>query len=264
MFSQRSHGGRQPRGCLRRVGDLSRRASTCRRRNRSAPERTGHEPQRDRQLHLGVADPLSATPSSPAGTGTSSCPLPCCAGSTACWSPPGEKVLAVRPRFKGRVNNLDPQFRRASGSSCTTRRATTSRGCSPTRPHRKDGKRDQDAVRDEHDGGAAGRLGAGLPRISDGQRLLLLDMLAHVRCRAEGGSRVAIIMKGLPLCIGDAGSGESEICRVWDGRPRAGPRLAGHRCRLVLRGEVRPHVPPLPGPVGHTATAQDGGVGLGG
>ena len=80
-------------------------------------------------------------------------------------------------------------------------------------PYGKDWKRDQDAVRDEHDRGAAGRFGPGLPRISDGQLLFLLHMLAHVRSRAEGGSRVAIIMNGSPLFTGDAGSGESEIRR---------------------------------------------------
>ena len=80
-------------------------------------------------------------------------------------------------------------------------------------PYGKDWKRDQDAVRDEHDRGAAGRFGPGLPRISDGQFLFLLHMLAHVQSRAEGGSRVAIIMNGSPLFTGDAGSGESEIRR---------------------------------------------------
>ena len=80
-------------------------------------------------------------------------------------------------------------------------------------PYGKDWKRDQDAVRDEHDRGAAGRFGPGLPRISDGQLLFLLHMLAHVRNRDEGGSRVAIIMNGSPLFTGDAGSGESEIRR---------------------------------------------------
>ena len=80
-------------------------------------------------------------------------------------------------------------------------------------PYGKDWKRDQDAVRDEHDRGAAGRFAPGLPRISDGQLLFLLHMLAHARERAEGGSRIAIIMNGSPLFTGDAGSGESEIRR---------------------------------------------------
>jgi type I restriction enzyme M protein len=80
-------------------------------------------------------------------------------------------------------------------------------------PYGKDWKRDEDAVRAEHERGAAGRFGAGLPRISDGQLLFLLHMLAHAKDRKEGGSRIAIIMNGSPLFTGDAGSGESEIRR---------------------------------------------------
>ena len=80
-------------------------------------------------------------------------------------------------------------------------------------PYGKDWKRDQDAVRAEHDRGAAGRFGPGLPRISDGQLLFLLHMLAHAKDPAGGGSRIAIIMNGSPLFTGDAGSGESEIRR---------------------------------------------------
>ncbi len=80
-------------------------------------------------------------------------------------------------------------------------------------PYGKDWKRDEAAVRKEHEKGAAGRFGAGLPRISDGQLLFLQHMLAHMKPPAEGGSRVAIIMNGSPLFTGDAGSGESEIRR---------------------------------------------------
>ena len=80
-------------------------------------------------------------------------------------------------------------------------------------PYGKDWKRDVDTVRAEHDRGPAGRFAPGLPRISDGQLLFLLHMLAHMRGPAEGGSRVAIIMNGSPLFTGDAGSGESEIRR---------------------------------------------------
>ena len=80
-------------------------------------------------------------------------------------------------------------------------------------PYGKDWKRDRDAVRAEHDRGAAGRFAPGLPRISDGQLLFLLHMLAHAKKPAQGGTRVAIIMNGSPLFTGDAGSGESEIRR---------------------------------------------------
>src|SRR5437879_2430720 len=80
-------------------------------------------------------------------------------------------------------------------------------------PYGKDWKRDEDAVRAEHERGPAGRFAAGLPRISDGQLLFLLQMLAHAKDSKEGGSRIAIIMNGSPLFTGDAGSGESEIRR---------------------------------------------------
>jgi type I restriction enzyme M protein len=80
-------------------------------------------------------------------------------------------------------------------------------------PYGKDWKRDESAVRAEHERGPAGRFAAGLPRISDGQLLFLLHMLAHAKSAEEGGSRIAIIMNGSPLFTGDAGSGESEIRR---------------------------------------------------
>ena len=80
-------------------------------------------------------------------------------------------------------------------------------------PYGKDWKRDEAAVRAEHERGAAGRFGPGLPRISDGQLLFLLHMLAHAKDPGDGGSRIAIIMNGSPLFTGDAGSGESEIRR---------------------------------------------------
>lgn len=80
-------------------------------------------------------------------------------------------------------------------------------------PYGKDWKRDEDAVRTEHERGATGRFGPGLPRISDGQLLFLLHMLAHAKEPSKGGSRIAIIMNGSPLFTGDAGSGESEIRR---------------------------------------------------
>jgi len=82
-------------------------------------------------------------------------------------------------------------------------------------PYGKDWKRDQEDVEAEHDRGYAGRFGAGLPRISDGQLLFLQHMLSRMKDvkDKEGGSRVAIIMNGSPLFTGDAGSGESEIRR---------------------------------------------------
>src|SRR6516165_7697163 len=80
-------------------------------------------------------------------------------------------------------------------------------------PYGKDWKRDETAVRAENERGPAGRFAPGLPRISDGQLLFLLHMLAHAKEPKDGGSRIAIIMNGSPLFTGDAGSGESEIRR---------------------------------------------------
>ncbi len=72
---------------------------------------------------------------------------------------------------------------------------------------------DQKAVEAEHASGYAGRFGAGLPRISDGQLLFLQHTLSRMKDAGEGGSRVSIVMNGSPLFTGDAGSGESEIRR---------------------------------------------------
>src|SRR5437899_5584050 len=80
-------------------------------------------------------------------------------------------------------------------------------------PYGKDWKGDEDGVRTEHERGGAGRFAPGLPRISDGQLLFLLHMLAHAKDPKEVGSRIAIIMNGSPLFTGDAGSGESEVRR---------------------------------------------------
>ena len=80
-------------------------------------------------------------------------------------------------------------------------------------PYGKDWKRDKDTVTEEHERGEKGRFGPGLPRISDGQTLFLLHMLARAKASDQGGARIAIIMNGSPLFTGDAGSGESEIRR---------------------------------------------------
>jgi type I restriction enzyme M protein len=80
-------------------------------------------------------------------------------------------------------------------------------------PYGKEWKMDQADVEREAERGYAGRFGAGLPRISDGQLLFLQHMLSRMKPPAEGGGRVAIVMNGSPLFTGDAGSGESEIRR---------------------------------------------------
>ena len=66
-------------------------------------------------------------------------------------------------------------------------------------PFGKEWKMDQAAVEAEAARGAAGRFGAGTPRISDGQLLFLQHMLTRMQEPNKGGSRVAIVMNGSPL-----------------------------------------------------------------
>ncbi len=81
-------------------------------------------------------------------------------------------------------------------------------------PYGVDWKKSQAAVRKEHDElGFAGRFGAGLPRISDGQLLFVQHMVAKMRPADQGGGRVAVFLNGSPLFTGKAGSGESEVRR---------------------------------------------------
>ncbi len=72
-----------------------------------------------------------------------------------------------------------------------------------------DWKREQKEVEKEHDKGDLGRFAPGLPKISDGQQLFVLNGLAKLA--PEG--KMAIIQNGSPLFSGDAGSGPSEIRR---------------------------------------------------
>ena len=75
-------------------------------------------------------------------------------------------------------------------------------------------KKVQKQVTDEYKhGGFDGRLGPGLPRVSDGSLLFLLHLVSKMRDPREGGSRIGIILNGSPLFTGGAGSGESEIRR---------------------------------------------------
>lgn len=66
-------------------------------------------------------------------------------------------------------------------------------------------------VKEHEEKGFAGRFGAGLPRISDGQLLFVQHMVAKMRPKDEGGARIAVFLNGSPLFTGAAGSGESEI-----------------------------------------------------
>ena len=70
-----------------------------------------------------------------------------------------------------------------------------------------DWKREQKAVEAEAKLGEAGRFAQGLPKISDGQQLFVLNGLAKL---ADDG-KMAIIQNGSPLFSGDAGSGPSNI-----------------------------------------------------
>lgn len=73
-----------------------------------------------------------------------------------------------------------------------------------------DWKREKTEVEKEAKLGYDGRFGAGLPAISDGQ---LLFMLNGVKKLKENAGRMAIIQNGSSLFSGDAGSGASEIRR---------------------------------------------------
>lgn len=72
-----------------------------------------------------------------------------------------------------------------------------------------DWKREQKKVEEEAKKGEMGRFAPGLPKISDGQQLFVLNGLAKL---ANNG-KMAIIQNGSPLFSGDAGSGPSEIRR---------------------------------------------------
>ena len=73
-----------------------------------------------------------------------------------------------------------------------------------------DWKREKDAVEKEVRLGYDGRFGPGLPSISDGQMLFMLNGVKKLK---EGAGRMAIIQNGSSLFTGDAGSGPSEIRR---------------------------------------------------
>ena len=70
-----------------------------------------------------------------------------------------------------------------------------------------DWKREQKAVEAEAVRGEMGRFAPGLPKISDGQQLFVLNGLAKLASKGK----MAIIQNGSPLFSGDAGSGPSNI-----------------------------------------------------
>lgn len=70
-----------------------------------------------------------------------------------------------------------------------------------------DWKREQKAVEAEAARGEMGRFAPGLPKISDGQQLFVLNGLAKLANKGK----MAIIQNGSPLFSGDVGSGPSNI-----------------------------------------------------
>jgi len=66
------------------------------------------------------------------------------------------------------------------------------------------GKKGKEIIRDS-------RFNVGLPTISDGQLLFLLNMISKMKHNTESGSRIGTVHNGSALFTGDAGGGESEI-----------------------------------------------------
>jgi type I restriction enzyme M protein len=60
----------------------------------------------------------------------------------------------------------------------------------------------------------ATRYKAGIPRVDNGSLLFLQTMLAKMKDKDKGASRIAIVFNGSPLSNGDCGQGESNI-RGW-------------------------------------------------
>ena len=73
-----------------------------------------------------------------------------------------------------------------------------------------DWKREKASVEKEAKMGYDGRFGPGLPAVSDGQMLFMMNGVKKLK---EGSGRMAIIQNGSSLFTGDAGSGASEIRR---------------------------------------------------
>ncbi|RLD86032.1 MAG: SAM-dependent DNA methyltransferase, partial [Bacteroidetes bacterium] len=66
------------------------------------------------------------------------------------------------------------------------------------------GKKGKEKIKDT-------RFEVGLPTISDGQLLFLMNMVSKMKHNTELGSRIATVHNGSALFTGDAGGGESEI-----------------------------------------------------
>ncbi|HCZ5552383.1 TPA: SAM-dependent DNA methyltransferase [Staphylococcus aureus] len=106
------------------------------------------------------------------------------------------------------IRGGDPE-NMALGSTLTSDRfeGFTFDYCISNPPFGVDWKKDQKAVKAEHELGELGRFGVGLPRVSDGQLLFQLNGISKLK---ETG-RMAIIHNGSALFSGNPGAGESLI-----------------------------------------------------
>ncbi|MFC9778385.1 type I restriction-modification system subunit M [Paenibacillus chitinolyticus] len=82
--------------------------------------------------------------------------------------------------------------------------------CISNPPFGIDWKREESAVKAEHKLGDKGRFAPGLPKISDGQMLFMLNGVSKLK---DTSGKMAIIQNGSSLFAGAVGSGESEIRR---------------------------------------------------
>ncbi|MCB9334302.1 MAG: SAM-dependent DNA methyltransferase [Lewinellaceae bacterium] len=81
-------------------------------------------------------------------------------------------------------------------------------------PYGKTWKIDQEAILDGKKSEIKDeRFKVGVPRVSDGQLLFLMNMVSKMKADSELGSRIASVHNGSSLFTGDAGQGESEIRR---------------------------------------------------
>jgi type I restriction enzyme M protein len=78
-------------------------------------------------------------------------------------------------------------------------------------------KKVQKEVKEEHEElGHGGRYGAGLPSVSDGSFLFLMNLISKMKPAEEGGSRLAIVFNGSPLFSGSPSSKKNESSiRQW-------------------------------------------------
>lgn len=78
-------------------------------------------------------------------------------------------------------------------------------------------KKVEKEVKEEHSElGHGGRYGAGLPSVSDGSFLFLMNLMSKMKSPEEGGSRLAIVFSGSPLFSGSPSSKKNESSiRQW-------------------------------------------------